>query len=313
MKFVRIVQTVMCTCAVTLGVKAQDIDLTQYVSTLQGTDSHFGLSYGNTYPITARPFAMHAWSPQTGANGEGWKYQYSKDKIQGFCQSHQCSPWVSDYAVYSFMPVVGKLAVAQEERAQKFSHERETARPHYYEVTFDNKMKTEMAPTDRGVHFRFSYPGSGDAYLVIDGYTDMSEVKIDAKKRQVSGWVNNQRFVNDSKSFRSYFVVTFNQPFEDYGVWENVDNKIMPGATSGQGKGYGAYLKFKRGAKVEAKAASSYISEEQAMVTLQHELGDKCRFEDTKLEGQRVWNNLLGRVLVEGGTDEERRTFYSCL
>ena len=108
----------MCACVVTLGVKAQDIDLTQYVSTLQGTDSHFGLSYGNTYPITARPFAMHAWSPQTGANGEGWKYQYSKDKIQGFCQSHQCSPWVSDYAVYSFMPVVGKLAVAQEVRAQ---------------------------------------------------------------------------------------------------------------------------------------------------------------------------------------------------
>lgn len=313
MKIVRIVQTVMCACAVTLGVKAQDIDLTQYVSTLQGTDSHFGLSYGNTYPITARPFAMHAWSPQTGANGEGWKYQYSKDKIQGFCQSHQCSPWVSDYAVYSFMPVVGDLTVAQDQRAQKFAHKHEVARPHYYEVTFDNGMKTEMAPTDRGVHFRFSYPGSGDAYLVIDGYTDMSEVKIDAKKRQVSGWVNNQRFVNDSKSFRSYFVVTFNQPFEDYGVWENVDNKIMPRATSGQGKGYGAYLKFKRGAKVEAKAASSYISEEQAMVTLQRELGNKRRFEDTKLEGQRVWNNLLGRVLVEGGTDEERRTFYSCL
>ncbi len=311
-KIGRFIQLMAC-LAIVFNASAKTEDLTQYVSTLQGTDSHFGLSYGNTYPITARPFGMHAWSPQTGKNGEGWKYQYFKDKIQGFCQSHQCSPWVSDYAVYSFMPVVGELTVEQEARAQKFSHDNEVARPHFYEVTFDNGTKTEYAPTERGVHFRFSYPKKGDAYLVIDGYTDMSEVKIDPVKRQVSGWVNNHRFVNNGKTFRSYFVVTFDQPFVDYGVWENVENKVFAKEISGKGKGYGAYLKFKRGAKVQAKAASSYISEEQAWVTLEAELGNKKKFEDTKLEGQKVWNALLGRVLVEGGSDEERRTFYSCL
>ena len=312
MNFRRLFQLLACVI-LTFNLTAKSDDLTQYVSTLQGTDSHFGLSYGNTYPITARPFAMHTWSAQTGKNGEGWKYQYSQDKIQGFCQSHQCSPWVSDYAVYSFMPVVGDLVVAQEARAQKFSHANEVARPNYYEVKFDNGTKTEMAPTDRGVHFRFSYPKTGDAYLVIDGYTDMSEVKIDPKKRQVSGWVNNHRFVNNGKTFRSYFVVTFDQAFEDFGVWENVENRIFAKQTAGTGKGYGAYLKFKRGAKVQAKAASSYISMEQAELTLKQELGDKVKYEDTKLEGKRIWNELLGRVLVEGGTDEERRTFYSCL
>ena len=109
-------------------------DLVQYVNTLQGTDSHFGLSYGNTYPTTGMPYAMHTWSAQTGKNGEGWKYQYAVDNIRGFCQSHQCSPWMSDYAVYSFMPMVGKLVVNQEMRATKFSHDNEIAKPHYYKV-----------------------------------------------------------------------------------------------------------------------------------------------------------------------------------
>ena len=185
------------------GIYAQMKDLVQYVNTLQGTDSHFGLSYGNTYPTTGMPYAMHTWSAQTGKNGEGWKYQYAVDNIRGFCQSHQCSPWMSDYAVYSFMPMVGKLVVNQEMRATKFSHDNEIAKPHYYKVMLDNGITTEMAPTTRGVHLRFSYPSTEDAYLVIDGYTDMSEIKIDPVKRQISGWVNNQRFVNNSKTFRS--------------------------------------------------------------------------------------------------------------
>ena len=93
-----------------------------------------------------------------------------------------------------------------------------------------------MAPTTRGVHLRFSYPTTGDAYLVLDGYTDMSEIKIDPAKRQISGWVNNQRFVNDSKSFRNYFVVQFDKPFEDYGVWENQKDEVFPQKLDGAGK-----------------------------------------------------------------------------
>ena len=295
------------------GIYAQMKDLVQYVNTLQGTDSHFGLSYGNTYPTTGMPYAMHTWSAQTGKNGEGWKYQYFVDNIRGFCQSHQCSPWMSDYAVYSFMPMVGDLVVNQDKRATKFSHDNEIAKPHYYKVTLDNGIMTEMAPTTRGVHLRFSYPSTGDAYLVIDGYTDMSEIKIDPAKRQISGWVNNQRFVNDSKSFRSYFVVQFDKAFEDYGVWENQKDEIFPQKQEGEGKGYGAYIKFKKGSKVQAKAASSYISAEQALVTLNQELGKDKNLETTKVRGQKTWNELLNRVLVEGGTDEQMKTFYSCL
>lgn len=297
----------------TISIGAQLKDLVQYVNTLQGTDSHFGLSYGNTYATTAMPYAMHTWSAQTGANGEGWKYQYSVDKIRGFQQAHQCSPWVSDYAVYSFMPMEGALEVNQEKRASKFSHSNEIAKPHYYKVTLDNGITTEMAPTTRGVHLRFSFPGNGDAYLVLDGYTDMSEVKIDPQKRQITGWVNNQRFVNHAENFRSYFVVQFDKPFEAYGTWENQNDKTFPAEIYRQGKGSGAYLKFKKGAKVQAKAASSYISRQQAILTLNRELGSDKNLEQTKARGAETWNKLLNRVIVEGGTDEQIKTFYSCL
>lgn len=299
--------------AITQSSIAQTRDLVQYVNTLQGTDSRYELSYGNTYPTTGMPYAQHTWSAQTGKNGEGWKYQYSVDKIRGFCQSHQCSPWVSDYAVYSFMPVAGRLVVNQDERATKFSHDNETAKPHYYKVSLNNGITTEMAPTTRGVHFRFSFPKNEDAYLVLDGYTDMSEISIDPKKKQITGWVNNQRFVNKPETFRNYFVIQFDKPFEDYGIWENQEDKIFVSQTTGTGKGYGAYIRFKPGTKVQAKAASSYISYDQAWITLHRELGSDKTLETTKARGAKTWNELLGRIIVEGGTEEQMKTFYSCL
>lgn len=309
----KIITILVASFLLTTMMNAQLKDLVQYVNTLQGTDSHFGLSYGNTYGTTAMPYAMHTWAAQTGPNGEGWKYQYFVDKIRGFQQAHQCSPWVSDYAVYSFMPMVGELVVNQEKRASKFSHDNEIAKPHYYKVTLDNGITTEMAPTTRGVHLRFSFPKSGDAYLVLDGYTDMSEVEIDPVKRQVTGWVNNQRFVNHSENFRSHFVIQFDKPFEAYGTWENQKDEIFPNETHREGKGAGIYIKFKKGIKVQAKAASSYISREQAFVTLSKELGSDKSLEVTKARGAKTWNELLNRVLVEGGTDDQMKTFYSCL
>ena len=295
------------------GINAQNKNLVDFVNTLQGTDSHFELSYGNTYPTTAMPYGMHAWSAQTGKNGDGWKYKYSEDKIRGFQQTHQCSPWMNDYAVYSFFPVLGKLVVNQDERASKFSHDNEIAKPYYYKVTFDNGITTEMAPTERCVHLRFSWPQNDDAWLILDGYTRMSEVKIDPGKKQITGWVNNQRFVNKSENFRNYFVIQFDTPFQEYGVWENQNDSIFKGRIVGEGRGYGAFVKFKRGAKVQAKAASSYITPEQAFLTLTRELGEDKTLEASKAKGAKIWNDLLNRIIVEGGTEEQIKTFYSCL
>src|SRR5260221_2851080 len=103
-------------------VYAQDPGLVKYVITRQGTNSKYEFSYGNTYPATALPFGMNTWTPQTGKNGDGWKYQYFVHTIRGFQQSHQCSSWVNDYAVFSLIPVTCKLVGNENERAASFIH-----------------------------------------------------------------------------------------------------------------------------------------------------------------------------------------------
>ncbi|KAA3438794.1 GH92 family glycosyl hydrolase [Rufibacter hautae] len=285
-------------------------NLVQYVNTLQGTNSSFDLTRGNTYPTTALPFAMHTWTPQTGQNGDGWKYQYSKNTIRGFQQAHQCSSWSNDYAVFSLMPVIGKLEVHEDKRATKFSHSNEVAKPHYYKVKLDNNVTTEMSPTERGVHARFSFPKTEGSYIVLDGYTGASMVKIIPKERKIIGYVHNGRGLKDN--FKSYFVVVFDKPFINQGTWENKEGKISAGTLTGEGQGIGAYVQFKDGEKVQAKVASSYISPEQAELTLSRELGKYKKLEDTKAAAEAVWNKHLSRVMVEGGTEEEKATFYSC-
>lgn len=285
-------------------------DLTQYVNTLQGTNSSFKLTRGNTYPTTALPFAMHTWTPQTGRNGDGWKYQYAKDSIRSFQQAHQCSSWTNDYAVFSLMPVAGNLEVNQYKRAARFSHANETAMPHYYKVKLDNQIGVEMSPSERGAQLRFAFPKNQAAFVVLDGYTGMSGVEIDVKNRQITGYVHNGRGLKEN--FKNYFVLQFDQPFRAQGIWENRKNERWSDRLSGEGEGFGAYIEFKAGATVQVKVASSYISSEQAALNLERELGSHKNLEETKAAAQRVWNDHLGKVLVEGGSREQMETFYSC-
>lgn len=292
-------------------VTGQKKEYVQYVNTLQGTNSNWGLSYGNTYPTIAVPFPVHSWSPQTGKNGDGWKYTWSAKTIRGFQQVHQCSPWMGDYAVFSLMPVSGTLEVGEEKRASSFSHADEIAKPHYYKVKLGNGVTAEIAPAERSGHMRFSFPKGEDAFVVLDGYTKTSEVTIYPKERKITGYVRNGTFI--PKDFRCYFEMQFDQPFVSYGTWANRRNTIKEGNLSDSGDGKGAYVQFKKGTVVQVKIASSYISPIQAALTLQLELGKYKKLEQTSEAAKKEWNALFGRVAVEGGTEEEKATFYSCL
>ncbi|QNK61071.1 glycoside hydrolase family 92 protein [Pedobacter sp. PAMC26386] len=298
-------------CFLCISVYAQEANLVRYVNTLQGTNSSHELTRGNTYPTTALPFGMHTWSPQTGRNGDGWKYQYQKNHIRGFQQAHQCSSWTRDYAVFSLMPVVDELVVDENKREAKFSHKDEVAKPNYYKVSFENKVTTEISPTTRGVHLRFSYPKNKKSYLVLDGYTHLSNIRIFPEERKITGYVNNGEGFKEG--FKSFFVILFDQPVKAYGIWENKQNTIQAGVKTAEGEGKGAYLEFSPGIKVQVKVASSYISAAQAELNLSTELGADRTLEQTKEKAAKVWNETLGRIQVEGGSEEDKATFYSCL
>ena len=289
---------------------AEKADLVKYVNTLQGTNSSFELTRGNTYPTTALPFGVHTWAAQTGKNGDGWKYQYAKDSIRGFQQAHQCSSWTNDYCVFSLMPTVGKLSTDQYERAAKFSHKNEIAKPNYYKVTFDNKITTEISPTERGAHLRFTFPRNKASYLTLDGYTGMSMVRILPEENKVIGYVHNGRGLTDN--FKNYFVIQFDKPILEYGTWDNKSGRNFKGEVTREGKGIGAWFRFADGVKVQAKIVSSYISHEQAELTLKNELGRFKSLDETKEAAWKIWNDHLHQILVEGGTEEEKATFYSC-
>ena len=286
-------------------------DWVNYVNTLQGTNSKFELTRGNTYATTAYPWGMNFWTPQTGEVGSGWIYQHFRDSIRGFRQTHQCSSWTNDYGAFSVMPVVGKLRVDQYGRAARFSHERETAKPNYYKVEFDNGQVTEMSPTERGVYFRFTYPKGEGAYLVLDGHRGGNMVRIYPEERKIVGFTQNGNH-SCPQGFANYFVLRFNRPFKSYGTWKGDAGEVSPSSRDVVSPHAGAYVEFEAGSMVEAKVISSFISIEQAEMNYRRELeGLKSLEEARKLAGE-AWNKELGKVEVEGGTEEEKATFYSC-
>lgn len=291
--------------------KATAQDYVKYVNTLQGTYSTADLSYGSTYPTVALPYGEHFYSVQTGKNGDGWKYQYQAEKIRGFQQVHQCSPWMGDYATFSLMPVEGKLVVNEDERASAFKHSNEHAGPDYYSVNFDNGISGEITPSERAAYMRFKFTGKDDAYLVFDGYTGKADITVLPQERKIIGWTRNGYWFPGE--FKGFFVIEFDQPFISHGTWANKGKTITAGQSAIAGDAVGAYLQFKKGATVLAKVSMSYISPEQAALNLKTEFKGKEGFEQTRTAARKTWNDLLGRVAVEGGTEEEKATFYSCL
>ena len=290
---------------------ARDVNYADYVNPLMGTQSTFELSTGNTYPAIARPWGMNFWTPQTGKMGDGWQYTYTANKIRGFKQTHQPSPWINDYGQFSIMPVVGKPEFDENKRASWFAHKGETAKPYYYKVYLaEHDVVTELTPTERAAMFRFTFPESEHSYVVVDAFDKASSVKIDVANRRITGYsTRNSGGVPDN--FRNYFVIEFDKAFTYKAV---VDNKtLIAESTETTSAHAGAIIGFatKKGETVHARVASSFISEEQALQNLK-ELGDDT-FDTLVEKGKDAWNDVLGRVEVEGGDLDQYRTFYSCL
>ena len=283
----------------------------EYVSTLVGTQSDHSFSTGNTYPAVALPWGMNFWTPQTGKMGDGWAYTYGAHTICGFKQTHQPSPWINDYGQFSLMPVRGRDAIDETSRRSWFSHQSEEARPYYYSVYLaDHDVVAEIAPTDRAAVLRFTFPESDESGVVIDAFDRGSHVEVMPDNRTVVGYTTRNSG-GVPENFRNWFVIRFDKPFNGFRVF-NGKTELKGFEAEGEHALAAVYFATRRGEQVTARVASSFISEEQAVRNLETEVGD-ADFEAVKARAQARWNEVLGRISVEGGTEEQYRTFYSCL
>ena len=306
----------LCIClSVVLSINAQKLvnetfSPVDWVNPLMGTDSDHSLSNGNTYPAIAMPWGMNFWTPQTGNMGDGWAYTYDATKIKGFKQTHQPSPWMNDYGQFSIMPVTCSLRFLEEDRQSWFSHKSEIVTPYYYSVYLaDHNVTTEITPTERAASFRFTFPKTDSAFVVIDAFDKGSYIKILPKQKMILGYTTKNSG-GVPENFKNYFVLVFDKEFELAKTFSGsaLGNELeMKSDHSGAVIGF----KTKKGEIINARVASSFISYEQAKLNL-GEIGN-LDFDALKNKGKNAWNKELSRIKVEGGTEDQTRTFYSCL
>ncbi len=203
------------------GAYAEDRDAVSYVNPLIGTQKS-AIGYGGTMPFVTPPFGMTDWTPQTRQNKISvTSYNYDDQAISGFIGTHQPAIWMGDYGYVTIMPQTGALRTTPDGRKMPFKHSTEKARPDYYGVSLEagegNDLRVEMTATERCAMFRFRFPKSGDARVLVEasrpgvpGYA-----AIDAQSREISGY-NPDRMdahLGPSKllNFNGYFVIQFRQ------------------------------------------------------------------------------------------------------
>jgi len=278
-----------------------------YVLTTRGTQSNSTFSRGNNIPATAMPHGFNFWVPVTDAGTLSWLYRWNehngadnRPRLQALSISHQPSPWMGDRQTFQVMPSAtrGIPEADRERRALSFSHDKEIARPHTYRVDFDNGIRTEIAPSERAAIFRFRFP-RGDANLLFDNVDGRGGLTLDEKTQTLHGHTDTRSGLSNGAT-RMFVYAQFDRPWVGSG-------SIKTGRPTG-------YIKFAPDdvGEVNMRIATSLISVEQARRNLEQEIGADG-FEAVRERAQAAWDALLGRVKVDGASDDQLTTVYSNL
>jgi len=246
-----------------------------------------------------RPFGMVNLSPDTQTEGD-WDagYRYDDDTIQCFSHIHG---W--QLAGIPVMPVTGKSDLKN--YSSSFSHDDEVVRPGYHKVVLkDHKITAELTSTTRVGFHRYTYPEKESALVVLDLARPLMEctmgdfsAKAGTDNKSVEGSVTMSPTKRRPKPFTVHFVAGFDRAFEKTGDWK--DGKLVVD--------FGAADR-----PVLMKLAISYTGVEGARANLASELSH-WDFDRVVRESTEEWNQWLGRIEVEGGTDAQKTKFYTDL
>ncbi|MEO5997966.1 MAG: GH92 family glycosyl hydrolase [Chitinophagaceae bacterium] len=318
--------------------KKKEVD---YVNTIIGTPfAGFaeGLEGGGTLPCVGQPYAMTNFLAQTGENKMGrTSYVYEDKTIMGFLASHQPTVWMGDYGYVSVMPQVGDLKLLPKDRALPFDHGNEITKPYYYSVLLDagnnQQIKSEIAAASRAAIFRFSFPASEKAHLIIQGinlnpalkdesndYEDRIRklkgyIKIDKEKKEITGYNPDRvsaQLGPELPNFKGFFVIQFDKDIESFGTWDN--ENVNPSTAEQYGTRMGAFINFitLQGEKVQVRIASSFISIDQARKHLEKELPG-WDFDKLVSNTREIWQKNLSRIKVDGVSEDKKSIFYTAL
>ena len=261
--------------------------LVDYAYILRGTNNFGGafFSRGLTGPMVAVPHGFNFWAPENDTGNT--MFDYNAGYIRGFRCSHEPSIWVGDRSVWRFMPGVNTSANGR----AIYDQENVTAKPYYFSVQFNQSasnpasgVRTELSPTDHGMITRITYPENAQTpYINI---SDVSGLAFDTAAKSFSGYKN----ADSNQMPKMYIYGTFDQAFTDDGTRAVFEQGTKP---------------------VVMRAATSFISAEQAQKNFEQELSGK--FDDVKAAAKKLWNDKLSQFEIEGASEEQRITFYSCL
>ena len=273
-------------------------NLVAEVNLLQGTDSNYYFSRGNTLPITALPFGMAHWTLQS-RNDTAWMFQPADRRIQGFRCTHQLSPWLSDYGHALFLPFSGDPAPTPDARSSSFRPEESEFSPCALRLKLLRyEADVNLFPTERGCLLTAAFSGSGPRGLFVEIPGKTGALDPDPSRR-VFRFESRANEGGVPANFAAYYVVQFPEPWQDFQIRDVGSNRV-------------AVLRFPSSSPIAARIGTSFISSEQAHRNLQIELAD-LPAAALRSRAADAWNSALSRLEIDGATPEQRRTFYSCL
>ena len=298
--------------------------LTSYVNPFIGTSpspsSNYGFTQnaGDVFPGADCPMGMLQFSPDTPSGLPGG-YDYPDTSIQGFSTRHFSGRGINCYGDFSFQPLLGSVTVSPANVSIYtigFSHTNETAAPGYYSVLLNNGVQVEVTATLRTGMARFTFPGTNAATVILDagssvGGNSTNTVVTIVGTNQVQGYAT-ANIGGASKSYTLYFVAQFNRGFSSPGTWNGTN--VNPGTLSSTGSQAGAFFTFdaRTNPLVLAKIGLSFVSISNAMANLNAENAN-WNFAAVQSAADAAWNDVLGKVVVSGGTTAQLQTFYTAL
>jgi predicted alpha-1,2-mannosidase len=310
---------------------AADLEpLTRFVDPFIGTGGH-----GHVYPGATVPWGMVQLSPDQGQQGWDWiaGYNWEDSLLVGFSHTHLSGTGIGDLLDILVMPVSHYVPLDVPIRnrwdraaSSRFSHDREEASPGYYAVDLlDQEIRAELTATARvGVH-RYTFPEADQPALFLDlGYAINWDAPVQTSVRVVSdtlvtGYRFSRGWARDQKVF---FAMAFSRPVRHLGLADSATAlgifsgpDLTAGDVGGSALAVRALFAFDPvdvGEALLLKVGLSYVDEEGALANLEEEV-PHWDFDRVREEARRAWERELRKVYVQGGTEAQRRAFYTAL